>query len=58
MADRPEDIPYLRGIAARLRSLAVGESRVADQLEQLAAETEERATQIEKALNRPAISRP
>ena len=57
MAERAEDAPYLRGLAARLRSLALTEPRVADQLYQMAVEAEERAKQIETALSR-TISKP
>jgi hypothetical protein len=46
-AERPEDVPYLRGLATRLRALALTEPRIADQLYQMAVETEERAKQIE-----------
>jgi hypothetical protein len=49
MTDRPEDIHYLRGLAARLRSLALTEPRVADQLQKMADEAEERAKQLEVA---------
>jgi hypothetical protein len=47
MADRPEDVHYLRGLAARLRSLAMTEPRIAEQLQRLADEAEERASAIE-----------
>jgi hypothetical protein len=53
MADRPEDIQYLRGLAARLRSIAMTESRIADQLQRMADEAEERAAAIE-ASRRPS----
>jgi hypothetical protein len=43
MAERSEDIQYLRGLAARLRSLAMTEPRVADQLQKMADEAEARA---------------
>jgi hypothetical protein len=43
MPDRPEDIHYLRGLAARLRSLAMMEANIADPLRQLADETDDRA---------------
>jgi hypothetical protein len=42
-SDRPEDIRYLRGLAARLRSLAMIEPAIADQLRQIADEAEDRA---------------
>lgn len=47
MAERHEDVHYLRGLAARLRSLAVIEPHIADQLQQIAAETEARAEAVE-----------
>ncbi|HVA12984.1 MAG TPA: hypothetical protein VNF99_07030 [Stellaceae bacterium] len=50
MAERPEDVNYLRGLAARLRSLALTEPRVADQLQKMADEAEERASAIEATL--------
>ena len=43
MPARPEDVPFLRGLAARLRSLAMTESAIADQLRQMADETDDRA---------------
>jgi hypothetical protein len=43
MLDRPEDVHYLRGLAARLRSLAITEGHIADQLRQIADETDDRA---------------
>jgi hypothetical protein len=43
MIDRPEDIDYLRGLAARLRALAMTEPSIADQLRQMADETDDRA---------------
>ncbi len=43
MPDRPEDIDYLRGLAARLRALAMIEPNIADQLRQMADETDDRA---------------
>ena len=47
MSDRPEDIHYLRGLAARLRSLAMTEPNIADQLRQMADEADDRADGIE-----------
>jgi hypothetical protein len=43
MPDQPEDVRYLRGLAARLRSLAVTEATIADQLRRIADETDDRA---------------
>ncbi|HXE29053.1 MAG TPA: hypothetical protein VN656_11095 [Stellaceae bacterium] len=43
MPDRPEDIHYLRGLAARLRSLAMTEPNIADRLRQIADEADDRA---------------
>ena len=43
MPERSEDIQYLRGLAARLRSLAMTEPSVASQLEKMADEAEARA---------------
>lgn len=43
MPDRPEDVHYLHGLAARLRSLATMEPHIADQLRQIADETDARA---------------
>jgi len=43
MPDRPEDVHYLRGLAARLRSLATTEAKIANQLRQMADETDDRA---------------
>jgi hypothetical protein len=43
MPDRPEDIHNLRGLAARLRSLAMTEPNIADQLRQMADEADDRA---------------
>jgi hypothetical protein len=50
MPDRPEDIDYLRGLAARLRALAVMEPNIADQLRQMADETDNRADGMESRL--------
>jgi hypothetical protein len=50
MADRPEDVHYLRGLAARLRSLAMTEANIADQLRQIADETDDRADAMEARL--------
>ena len=47
MDERPEDVRYLRGLAARLRSLAMTEPHIADQLMQIADEAERRARAIE-----------
>jgi hypothetical protein len=43
MPDRPEDVHYLRGLAARLRSVAMTEHNIADELRQMADETDDRA---------------
>jgi hypothetical protein len=43
MPDTPEDSRYLRGLAARLRSLAMIEPTIADRLRQIADEAEDRA---------------
>jgi hypothetical protein len=43
MPDRSEDVHYLRGLAARLRSLAMTEPTIAEQLRQMADETDNRA---------------
>jgi hypothetical protein len=56
-AERSEDGPYLLGLAARLRSLALTEPRIADQLYQMAVEAEDRAKQIEAVLGR-TVSKP
>lgn len=52
MNERPEDVHFLRGMAARLRSLAMTEPRIGDQLQQIADEAESRADAIE-ARHRP-----
>ena len=56
MPDRPEDIRYLRGLAARLRSLAAIDPTIADQLRRIADETDDRADAMESRLypRRPA----
>jgi hypothetical protein len=46
MSERPDDMNYLRGLAARLRSLAMLEPSIADQLRQIADEAEDRADTI------------
>ncbi len=51
MSDRPEDIHYLRGLAARLRSLAMTEPTIADQLRQMADEADDRADAMESRLH-------
>lgn len=43
MHDRPEDVQYLRDLAARLRSLATVDPNIAGQLRRMADETEDRA---------------
>ena len=43
MSDRPEDVHDLRGLAARLRALAVTEPSISHQLRQMADETDDRA---------------
>jgi hypothetical protein len=43
MTDRLDDIHHLRGLAARLRSLAMTEPAIADQLREMADETDDRA---------------
>ena len=40
MSDRPEDVRDLRGLAARLRALAMTEPSIAHQLRQVAEETD------------------
>lgn len=52
MSDRPEDIPYLHGLAARLRSLATMEPKIADQLRQMADEADDRANAMASRLGR------
>jgi len=47
MPERHEDGQYLRSLAARLRSLAMTEPHIADQLQQIAAEAEARADALE-----------
>lgn len=47
MAERDDDVHYLRGLAARLRSLAMTEPHIADQLQQIADEAEGRADALE-----------
>lgn len=47
MSEGLEDVHYLRGLAARLRSLAMTEPRIAEQLLQMAKEAEDRARLIE-----------
>jgi hypothetical protein len=51
MTDRPEDIHYLHGLAARLRALAMTEPNIADQLRQMADETDDRADAMESRLH-------
>jgi hypothetical protein len=53
MAEKPEDVHYLRGLAARLRSLALTEPRIGDQLQQMADEAESRAEAIEARRKTP-----
>lgn len=43
MNDKPEDIHYLRSLAARLRVLAMTEPGIADQLRQMADKADDRA---------------
>jgi hypothetical protein len=43
MNDEPEDIHYLRSLAARLRVLAMTEPGIADQLRQMADKADDRA---------------
>jgi len=43
MSERAEDIHQLRGLAARLRSLAMIEPNIADQLRAIADATDDRA---------------
>jgi hypothetical protein len=50
MSDRPEEILYLRGLAARLRSLAMTEPNIADELRQMANEADDRADAMESRL--------
>lgn len=46
MDEGQEDVSYLRGLSARLRSLALIEPHIADQLMQIAEEAERRASAI------------
>ena len=41
MSDRPENVDDLRGLAARLRSLAMTAPPIADRLRQIADETDD-----------------
>lgn len=51
MPFRQDEIVYLRGLAARLRSIAIGEQpRSAMHLLDMADEAEQRATQLESSL--------
>jgi hypothetical protein len=43
ISDGPEEIHHLRGLAARLRSLAMTEPSIAGQLRQIADEADDRA---------------
>jgi hypothetical protein len=52
MAEKRAVVPYLRGLAARLRSLAMTEPLIADQLQQIADEAEGRADAIETGQTR------
>lgn len=47
MAERFDDIHYLRGLAARLRSLGMTEPLIGDQLRQMADEADDRADAME-----------
>lgn len=53
MAERAEDVHYLRGLAARLRSLAIIEPPISDQLRQMADEAERRAAAIAALRKKP-----
>jgi len=51
MPYRPDHIRYLRGLAARLRSIALSEARrVQRQLHDMADEAERRAAELEASL--------
>jgi hypothetical protein len=51
MPYRRDEIAYLRGLAARLRSIAIGEQpRAAKHLLDMAGEAEQRAAQLETSL--------
>jgi hypothetical protein len=60
MPYRQDEIVYLRGLAARLRSIAIGEQpRAAKHLLDMADEAEQRATQLETSLKyQPPSIRP
>lgn len=46
MANRLEEVDYLRGLAARLRALAMTQPNIADQLRQIADATDDHADVI------------
>lgn len=50
MSDRSEDVDYLRGLAARLRSLAMTDPAIGDQLRRIADETDDHADTVELRL--------
>ena len=51
MPHRPDQIRYLRGLAARLRSIALSEkTRVSAELLEMANEAEQRANDLESSL--------
>jgi hypothetical protein len=50
MVDQPEDVRFLRGLASRLRALALTESRISHKLDQMAAEADGRADHLESTL--------
>jgi hypothetical protein len=53
MPYRPDHIRYLRGLAARLRSIALSEAqRVQKQLYDMADEAERRAAELEASLDK------
>ena len=53
MGHSAQDVDYLRGLAARLRSLAITEPHIADQLRGIADEADDRADAMEVRQGRP-----
>lgn len=53
MADRIEDVHFLRGLVARLRALAITEPNIADQLRKMADEADNCADALETSRHRP-----
>ena len=56
MAEGPDDVRYLRSLAARLRSLALTEAHIADRLLEMATEAENRAYALEARTRPPHLS--